>query len=381
MSVKKTSRGYQVSIYDADGRLRRKTYKGIDRKEADRLERVQLAARDRGELPPDEKTAPTFGAFAQGWLKEGRPGWKHSTDVQYTTVLDSHLLPAFKDLRVSQITESKVAPWLSQLRAGGLSPRRCNLVLTILRMILRVARRRRFIREDALLDVRRFKAPRAAVDPFSPEEIAVFLRACPSWWRQYFEVAFGTGLRPGEQGTLRWDDYDAGRATLTVRAATYRGVEATPKTESSARTIDVTPMVMDALKRQRAQQAAAYLKKGKGMPEPEQDFIFTSPNGNRVHPNHLRDYVWKRTLQKAKLRQRPSYQTRHTFASVALQAGEDPAWVARTLGHRGLGLLFDTYGAFIRNRSRKDGSAFASALSQATVAHERQQAADMANGA
>ena len=49
MAVIKTKTGYQLRWYDIDGRFRKKTYKGITRDEAIRLEREILATRDRGE--------------------------------------------------------------------------------------------------------------------------------------------------------------------------------------------------------------------------------------------------------------------------------------------------------------------------------------------
>jgi excisionase family DNA binding protein len=50
--------------------------------------------------------------------------------------------------------------------------------------------------------------------------------------------------------------------------------------------------------------------------------------------------------------------TRHTFASWALAAGESPEWVARTLGHVNAAMIYKTYGRYIPNLTRQDGSAF-----------------------
>ncbi|MDX9823164.1 MAG: hypothetical protein RBT20_14615, partial [Syntrophales bacterium] len=55
---------------------------------------------------------------------------------------------------------------------------------------------------------------------------------------------------------------------------------------------------------------------------------------------------------------RRMYETRHTFASWALAAGESPEWVARTLGHVNTSMVFKTYGRYIPNLTRQDGSAF-----------------------
>ena len=51
------------------------------------------------------------------------------------------------------------------------------------------------------------------------------------------------------------------------------------------------------------------------------------------------------------------YETRHTFASWTLAAGETPEWVARILGHVDTSMPYRTYGRYIPNFARKDGSA------------------------
>lgn len=87
------------------------------------------------------------GPCARLWHMR-RAGWKASTVAQYQQVLKSQLLPAFRDLRVSAITESRMRQLLTQLQDAGLSARRINLALLVLKMILRTAVRRRFLRED-----------------------------------------------------------------------------------------------------------------------------------------------------------------------------------------------------------------------------------------
>jgi integrase len=70
------------------------------------------------------------------------------------------------------------------------------------------------------------------------------------------------------------------------------------------------------------------------------------------------------TLDTAKLRRRTFYQTRHTFASNALAAGENPKWVADMLGHKSTQILFDVYERFIPRRTRTDGSALVARMKE-----------------
>lgn len=184
-----------------------------------------------------------------------------------------------------------------------------------------------------------------------------FLATCPAWWRPYFTVALWTGARPNELAALRWGAVDGARGILRIRAGRYRGKEGPPKTASSVRDIDLFPAVVEALKAQKAQQAAERLRAGRGAPDPGQDYVFTGPGGGLLNVNALRDRVWYPTLAKAGLSRRTMYQTRHTFASNALAAGEAPSWVAAMLGHASPEMLFRVYARYIPNRTRRDGSA------------------------
>ena len=155
-----------------------------------------------------------------------------------------------------------------------------------------------------------------------------------------------------------------------MRAGRYRGVESTPKTAGGIRDVDILPPVVEALKAQRAQQATASLRLGLGAPELGRDYVFSGARAGLLKPNFLRDYVWYPTLKKAGLCRRTMYQTRHTFASNALAEGEAPSWVAQMLGHTTPEMLFTVYARYIPNRTRRDGSAFASRMSEPVAPDE-----------
>jgi hypothetical protein len=120
--------------------------------------------------------------------------------AQYEQVLKSQLRPAFGDLRITAVTESRVRQLVTCLQDGGLSARRINLVLLVLKMIVRTAWRRRLLREDSLVAVRRLREPRVEIDPLAPDEIDVFRGACPPWWRPSW---WRSGRAPGRTSWRR----------------------------------------------------------------------------------------------------------------------------------------------------------------------------------
>ncbi|HEY3155375.1 MAG TPA: site-specific integrase [Candidatus Eisenbacteria bacterium] len=376
MAVKKTATGYQIRWYDAEGRSRKRRFRGIGREEAIRLEREILAKRDRGEPFLDRRKVPTFGDFADQWIEEGRARWKWSTLAQYRNVLAKQLVPAFGRLRLTAITESSILQLVTAWSDGGLSPRRINLIVGLLKGILKAATRRHVIIINPSATVRFLPEPRTEVDPLSLSEIESFLQACPAFWRPYFITAFKTGARPSEMAALKWGDVDLKRETARIRAGRARGHEGAPKTPSSIRDLHLLPEVVDALRDRRREQSRRRLKSGVGRRCRPEDYVFAGPQGGHLNMNFIRDHIWYPTLEKAKLRRRIFYQTRHTFASNALLTGEDPSWVARMLGHKTLEVLFETYARFIPNRTRRDGAA----LARATLVARASRSPDLVPG-
>lgn len=363
MAIHKTKTGYQISWYDASGKERKRTEKGISRYEAEQLERTILHKRDHGEDIPNPRQAPSFDLFAQEWIDQHRPEWKTSTLAQYENILITHLKPRFGKDRVSHITSQRALDCRTELYDAGLSARRINLILLVLKMILKAAR-------YPLIGVKKLREEKTDVDPLAPDELEAFLAKCQVWWRPFFTVSFYSGARPGELAALKWGDIDGRTNKFRIRARRYRGVESTPKTKSSTRDVDMLSPVTEALKVQRAQQAAIRLKRGAGKSEAGTDYVFTGPEGGFLNLNFLREKIWYPTLDGAKLRRRTFYQTRHTFASNALAAGENPKWVADMLGHKSTEVLFDVYEKFIPRRTRMDGSALLARMQEEGMAGE-----------
>jgi len=198
MAVKKTKRRYQVQWYDADGRLRKRTFRGITRDEAIREERKLLSERDRGEPTIDRRLAPTVSAFATTWVEEHRSGWRDSTREQYEHVIARWIRPTFGTVRVSDLSEARVRQFIAKLQDAGLFAPTDQLHRSRPPNDSPDCLRRRLLRDDPFTGVRPLREARSEVDPLDPDEVATFLAACPGYWRQYFAVAFWTGARPGE---------------------------------------------------------------------------------------------------------------------------------------------------------------------------------------
>jgi integrase len=87
------------------------------------------------------------------------------------------------------------------------------------------------------------------------------------------------------------------------------------------------------------------------------DIIFQNPRTNEPWEGDqpIRRTLWEPALKKAGVRYRNPYQTRHTYASMMLTAGEHPMWVAQQMGHADWGMIRQVYGRFIPSAVNDSG--------------------------
>lgn len=175
------------------------------------------------------------------------------------------------------------------------------------------------------------------IDPFTPAEITAILSACEGQFRNLVQTAFWTGLRTSELIALRWQDVDFARGVVCVRQALVAGEIKGPKTTSGRRDVKMLPAARAALQ---AQREHTLLQGGVVFRDPR-----TGARWSGDKP--IREWNWRPVLSRAGVRYRYPYQTRHTYASTLLSAGENPVWVAAQMGHRDWVMIVRTYGRWI----------------------------------
>ncbi len=80
--------------------------------------------------------------------------------------------------------------------------------------------------------------------------------------------------------------------------------------------------------------------------------IFRDPRSGEPWQNDqaIRKVFWYPALARAGVRKRNPYQTRHTYASLALSRGANPLYIAQQMGHRDWGMIRTVYGRWIEEQ-------------------------------
>lgn len=287
--------------------------------------------------------------YLRQWLERKEPAIKASTFNDYCKIVEGQLIPIFGTLLLGEFKRKHAREFAA---AKTCSNKRIANILSVLRSALDDAV------YDELIDAnpiagwhyqRQDEIKKGKPDPFTREEQnAILVHLSPSG-RPIIEFAFWSGLRTSELVALEWNDINMQKCTCRIeRALTQaaKGRMETTKTAAGTRTIDLLPRAISALKDQ--YEISGHHISGR---------VFLNPrtgepwNGDQA----IRKTLWQPALISANVRYRRPYQTRHTYASMMVSAGEPLAWVSRQMGHSDVIITAKVYSQWIPRSGRRMG--------------------------
>lgn len=264
-----------------------------------------------------------------------------STLDGYEKAINSERMKFWDGLALAEATPSKLREWISLM---DVTAKRARNLLTPLRSVFEDAL------NDELIDFNPFdrialnkllkqttRASDYEVDPFTEAERQALLEHARTDERPMLQFWFATGLRPGELMALRWGKVDWIGRKARIDTNLVAKAEKGPKTAAGVRDVDLTDAAIAALT---TQKAVTFLKG---------EHVWVNPRTGEAWETdaQIRRTLWEPLLKRSGARYRNPYQVRHTFASAALTARENPWYVAQQLGHVDVQLVFTTYGKFI----------------------------------
>ena len=274
-----------------------------------------------------------------------------STYKTYKSAIEQHLRPTFGLLPINELTTAVVREWIANL---SISNKRINNVLIPLRGVCADAFADGVIERDPMARIRNLNHRAKEPHPFSFDEVQAILDAAQGQVRNLFQFAFFTGLRTSELIAIEWADINQDQGIAHIRRAVVLGQVKRPKTKSGERDVLLLPPALEALK---AQQPFTRFQGHR---------IFYNPKTAKPWANdeQIRLQFWKPLIKRAGVHYRPAYNTRHTYASMMLTAGENPMWVAHQMGHSDWGMIRKVYGRWIADNDRSGGQKLMDVWSQ-----------------
>ncbi len=292
------------------------------------------------------KQSITFEEWCIEWLDLIKPDVEATTHQEYRNALSGYFYPLWGDVQLDLLNEETIAKGLAKIKGIRGQPITGktfnNIVIPLRQAMARAFRYKKIPRPlDEIIGTRSVQKPKP--DPLQLFEVELVLVKLRERYdpqiANYFEMAFWTGLRPSELIALEWRHVDFNNRSIRVEQAKVRAKTKNTKTHT-IRDVDLPSRAMDALERQKAH---TFMIGGA---------VFHNPSTGRGYADtdFLVEKYWRPTLKALGIRDRDARQTRHTYATMSLDAGARPGYVSAQLGHSTTEMLHRVYSKWIDGR-------------------------------
>jgi integrase len=310
--------------------------------EAARVRAERMKARRFG-IEPDDDSEPiitgTFSEVAQEYLNHAELAV--STRGSYRAALQTYWMPSLQHRDIRSID----LPMLRRLdrTLNWPSAKTRKNAFSALRQVFQFAIDDGY-RQDNPADKFRIKRKKGAApkpDPYTSDERAALLEwleaNAPYPIYVYYLVAFYTGMRTGELIALDWPNNDG--ASFMVDKSRVRGLIKSTKTDENRRVL-VPDFVCTAVNK-----LPSRFKKRE---------LFLNQYGRHYESGYHLNKVFRQAHAGTGIRHREGpYPWRHTYASIGLTNGAQPAFLAKQLGHS-LQVFFTVYADWIEGDADRD---------------------------
>jgi integrase len=328
-------------------------------------------------------TLQTFDLVLEKYAAEKKYEVQESTLSNYVHLLRLYGATVFGSRDFRSITAAEISELLVSLRARGLSASTVNTIRSRFVDLFKFAKQRGHT--DLALEncVKRHKVNHTTNSkvqmPWSVDECRKALAAFKGSALEVFvSIALTTGMRKGEILALRWGDISEKDNSLRItksrgekRLLTVDGrfvtkmVEGSTKTVSSLRTLELNPVVLEALERHKVQLQHL------GIDVLPESYVVVGEKGNPISLSALHR-TFKRVCLHEGLRLIRVHDMRHTVAVLALEAGADLVEVSQGLGHSGVEITKRVYAPIVPGLSDRFTSRVYEVLSMPPTVSQRQ---------
>jgi integrase len=298
--------------FDFNGRTIRESSKVTNKKAANDIEAARRTELAKGEVGiKDKGPVPTVREFTE---KDFLPYVDEKHKAKPNTVRYYHsgaamFLPVLGTLPLDAITDEHAAQLAA--RFTHLSPSTVNCALRALRRMLNVAKS--WGKVDGWADITLAKGERQRNRVLSDEEIKSYLAACAPDWKAVATIMLGTGMRPDEVFSLRWENLEP-----EDRAGVVSIVKG--KTDAAKRKLPMVAAVYDAL-------SARHKAQG----EPKEGWVF--PTSSECGHQTTGKTAHATALENSGVKAFEPYCLRHTAATRLAESGCDIFTLKTILGH------------------------------------------------
>lgn len=299
---------------------------------------------------------PTVDEYMQKSFDLQNSNRNQETTKDYISKYNKHLKLIFGHKKLNEIKGTHITAWQNTMLKNKYSIKTIKGIRGILSTMFEDAIRDELIGKNPVrlatqMSDRDTLKEKEDIDPFNLNEIkAIIQHTENTQMRNLYMLLFTCGLRGGEGIGLKWSSVDLENKTIEIRQQVSRGRLKPPKWKSN-RIIPIIDSLIPYLKEQ-------YKLTGKF-----NSFVFLNNEGTHFWDiSKIREKHWKKDLIKANVEYRKIHQTRHTYCSTLISAGEDINQVSYYAGHSSPKMTLEIYSRYIPKDYSDFGKVFNDSL-------------------
>ena len=329
---KRKDNRWEARVYFNKGKSYKAVYGKTYKEAAEKQDRLRL------EVGAQNNEDFLFSTVADSWYRDKSFTVKEGTLFAYSTKLKKHILPYFKDIWFSKLTEQMLMAFITAKRAEGFSEKYISDMVIIIKSIASWADKRYGLSNKiaAFKNIKLMPKEPEMLDKSEQKKLQQYLL------KQDDSISFGvflnifTGLRIGEMCALKWSDVDLESGIISINKSVQRLPSSqdgktelkisTPKTASSVRKIPIPQFLCEKIKEHKRHNNCYIL----------------SNTEKIVEPRAL-TYKFKRILANAGVSKVKYHSLRHAFATNCIQSQFDIKTLSEIMGHSSPSITLKAY--------------------------------------
>ena len=294
-----------ISYFDTEGKRRREKA-GKLTAALDMLAQRRQQIKKGEYIPPRQMRAWTFKQLAEKAIKRKAQRLAEGT-IETDTIRLGQLTPLIGHVRFDRLTPERIEQTLATLKESGLTNSTLNRYRSFISSVFSYAEKANLVATNPVRRVERYEENDARTRWLTAEEEAAIRKELVADQHEWeFDLALHTGMRRGEQFSLRWKDVDLEHGNLTVKGKT------------GTRDVSANPIAIAALRKLHAMSG-------------EREFVCPDNDGSQK-----RDWrQWfEDAVKAAGVKNVRRHDLRHTFATrLVVDEHVDLRVVQELLGH------------------------------------------------
>lgn len=288
-----------------------------------------------------------FSSLVENYYEDMELDLRQTTIENKKYLIDSKILPYFKNKKLIDITTPDINKWHSILKKEGYKPTYLRSIRNQMSAIFNYAISNYNHDKNPVRKAKKMGEKNATeMDFYTIDEFNLFIKSFEDnpTLTIIFKILFYSGIRLGELLALKPNDFDWKESRLRVdenlQRVNGKKVLQKPKTKQSERNISIPEKLADEIKE--------YLSSIRNLKK--NDLIFT------VSKSHL-GMSMTRGAESAGIRRIRIHDLRHSAASLQIEMGISSILIAERLGHFSTKMLYETYGHLYPTKDKEVGNA------------------------